>query len=198
MKSIEMIKDKTEKFLIPLAVKPHLKRWGVDDNKISEFDWWQNYSTEDIEFTFAPARHFSGRGTSNRNSTLWGSWIIETKEVKIFHSGDSGYGNHFKEINNKYGNFDFAFIECGQYNENWAAIHMAPEQSVQAALDLEADFMMPIHWGAFTLGLHPWNEPAIRSHNHAYKLNQNIISPIIGEIVEIPVKSQLKNNWWTD
>ncbi|WP_431217700.1 MBL fold metallo-hydrolase [Puia sp. P3] len=76
--------------------------------------------------------------------------------------GDSGYGEHFKEIGRRYGPFDIALLECGQYGKYWPKIHMFPEQVVQAAGDLGAKKLMPVHWGKFSLALHPWNESVKR------------------------------------
>jgi L-ascorbate metabolism protein UlaG (beta-lactamase superfamily) len=146
---------------------------------------------------FTPSRHFSGRGIGDRNKTLWGSWVILGKKDKIYFSGDGGYGPHFKAIGDKYGPFDFAMIECGQYNEKWAQIHMMPEESAQAAVDVNAKMMMPIHWGAFTLALHPWTEPAERVIKKANELSMPILIPAIGE--EMVLDSNLKAKvakWW--
>lgn len=196
MKTIKILKEKSSKFLVPLAVKPHLMRWEVDENKITEFNWYDELKFEDLMFAFAPARHFSGRGMTNRNSTLWGSWIIKNNDVNIFFSGDGGYGPHFKEIGEKYGGFDLSFIECGQYNKNWHAIHMMPEESVQAAIDAKSNAMMPVHWGAFNLALHPWDEPVIRAHKSSKEKGIDFVSPEIGAIVEIDKDIQSGSDWW--
>jgi L-ascorbate metabolism protein UlaG (beta-lactamase superfamily) len=80
----------------------------------------------------------------------------------LYLGGDSGYEGHFSEIGERYGPFELAILECGQYGKNWPYIHMMPEQTVQAALELGAAALMPVHWGKFTLALHPWNEPVRR------------------------------------
>ncbi|MEJ7666742.1 MAG: MBL fold metallo-hydrolase [Hymenobacter sp.] len=97
-----------------------------------------------------PSRHFSGRGLTNRNSTLWCSWVVQDAGKRVFYTGDGGYGPHFAAIGRQFGPFDLALVECGQYNPDWAEIHMLPEQSVQAARDVRAAVMLPVHWGAFT------------------------------------------------
>jgi len=81
-----------------------------------------------------PSRHFSGRGILNRDTTLWEGWAILGKSTRLFASGDGGYGPHFKQIGKKYGPFDIALIEGGQYDPRWPDTHMTPEQSVQANL----------------------------------------------------------------
>ena len=128
---------------------------------------------------------------------LWGAWVIHGKQDRIFFSGDSGYGPHFAAIGAKYGPFDFAMIECGQYNEKWADIHMMPEQSAQAAVDVGAKVMMPIHWGSFVLAMHSWTDPVVRVTKRAEELGMPIITPRIGEMIRLDALDQLQNAWWS-
>lgn len=195
--SIQKLKGKTNLFYVPLGVGAHFKEWGVPDENIVEFNWWEQQSLGSLNFVFTPSRHFSGRGLTDRFSTLWGSWVIQSSEKSIYFSGDSGYGDHFSEIGNKYGPFDFAMIECGQYNEKWADIHMTPEESAQAGIDLQAKVAMPIHWGAFTLSLHSWTDPVERIITKAKELNLSLITPEIGEVIKIDslIQEDL-NRWW--
>ena len=179
--SIQKLKKKVNHFYVPLGVDAHLIEWGIDTSKITALDWWETAKVNKVDLVFTPSRHFSGRGLGDRFSTLWGSWILKGKKDNIFFSGDGGYGPHFKEIGNKYGPFDFSMIECGQYNENWADIHMMPEQSAQASKDLNSRMMMPIHWGAFTLSLHDWKDPIERVIKAANDLEIPISTPMIGE-----------------
>lgn len=192
--SIQKLKSKVKMFYVPLGVKAHLTEWGVDENKIKEFDWWENSTLNGIEFVSTPARHFSGRGFT-RNNTLWSSWVLKSKNSSIFFSGDSGYGKHFKEIGEKYGPFDFAMMECGQYNEQWAHIHMTPEETIQASVDVNTKLMMPIHWGAFKLALHSWDDPIIRATKKAVDLNVKIATPKIGESIILNEKIPTEK-WW--
>ncbi len=184
MPTIKSIDSNVGQYLVPLGVKSHLVRWGVAENKVKEFDWWEDYSTEEISFTAAPARHFSGRDF-NRNNTLWCSWIIETDEHSIFFGGDSGYGSHFSEIGEKHGPFDLTFIECGQYNLKWPQVHALPEESVQANIDLRGKRMIPIHWSKYQLALHSWTEPIERVRKAANERGVKLLEPIIGEVIEI-------------
>ena len=193
--SIQQLKNKVKQFYVPLGIKAHLTEWGVAEDKIKEFDWWEKSSINGIEFISTPARHFSGRGFT-RNNTLWCSWVLKSNNNSIYFSGDSGYGKHFKEIGEKYGPFDFAMMECGQYNEQWAHIHMMPEETVQASVDVQAKVMMPIHWGAFKLALHEWTDPVTRSTRKAEELNVKIATPIIGEAILLNNENYPKNKWW--
>lgn len=193
--SIQRIKNKVKKYYVPLGVGAHLKEWGVATNQIEEFNWWDEQEIDSLNIAFTPARHFSGRGLNNRFSTLWGSWVIQSKEKNIFFSGDSGYDTHFAEIGEKYGPFDLAFMECGQYNELWNEIHMMPEETAIAAKDVKAKVMMPIHWGSFSLAMHAWTDPIVRVKNKADELNIPLIAPMVGEYVS-DLERLSEKAWW--
>jgi len=193
--SVKQLKDKVKQFYVPLGLGAHLEGWGVDPAKIKELDWWQSADFEGLRFVATPSRHFSGRGISDRNATLWASWVVEGKTQKLFFSGDSGYFEEFKQIGEKYGPFDIAFMECGQYNKAWANIHMMPEETVQAHLDVKAKVLMPIHWGAFNLALHSWTEPVERALAKSSEEQVQIITPMIGE--RFVVGEDMPNaQWW--
>ncbi len=194
--SVLKLKDKVKQFYMPLGVGSHLLAWGVSENKIHELNWWDETILDEIQLVCAPARHFSGRGILDRNATMWASWVIKSKNFTIYFSGDGGYGPHFKEIGEKYGPFDFTMLECGQYDKRWESIHMMPEQTAQAALDLNTKMMMPIHWGSFVLALHSWKDPVERLTKKAQELGVSVITPKIGEqflLNEIIIDD---NDWW--
>lgn len=195
-KSIRKLKDKVKRFYVGKGVGSHLRRWGVPDEQITEFKWWEMNELLNLQLTLTPSRHFSGRGLTNRNTTLWGGWVIKSTGASVYVSGDGGYAPHFKEIGEKYGPFDVGFMECGQYNENWHQIHMYPEETVQAAIDAKVQQAIPIHWGGFTLALHTWTDPIERFTKEAARLEQKIITPEIGEIVSLEEDREWQN-WWT-
>ncbi|WP_459743688.1 MBL fold metallo-hydrolase [Polaribacter sp. OB-PA-B3] len=190
------IKEKTNHFYVPLGLSVHLKSWGISKDKISELDWWDEIMFDNLKLVCTPAQHFSGRKMNNGQSTLWCSWIIQSKSENIYFSGDSGYAKHFKEIGEKYGPFDIALMECGQYNKMWADIHMMPEETALAGLDLNADKIMPIHWAGFKLALHSWKDPIIRVTAKAKELNLPIITPKIGEEILVKETASTYSNWW--
>ncbi|WP_418511515.1 MBL fold metallo-hydrolase [Corallibacter sp.] len=191
------IKAKTKHFYTPLGVGEHLKAWGVSNENITELDWWETTKIDHLNLVCTPAQHFSGRKLNTNQSTLWSSWVIQSDTENIYFSGDSGYAEHFKEIGKKYGPFDLALLECGQYNEMWSDIHMMPEETAQAGLDVNAKRIMPIHWGGFKLALHSWTDPIDRVQAKARILGVDIITPQLGQ--EILIKHDtLSNytNWW--
>ena len=193
--TIRKIKDKVGHFYVPLGIGPHLRAWGVAPAKIVEMNWGDSTKIPGLTLRCTPSRHFSGRGLGNRNSTLWCSWVVQGASKRVFYTGDGGYGPHFAAIGRQYGPFDLALVECGQYNESWAEIHMRPEQSVQAARDVRAAVMLPVHWGAFTESLHAWNEPVTRATAEAARLGQVMTTPHLGEPVILGNKLP-QQRWW--
>ncbi|WP_192458243.1 MBL fold metallo-hydrolase [Musicola keenii] len=194
-RTIRFFRHTATRFIAPLKVGQHLRKWGIEANRIRELDWYHSLHDGDITFTATPSHHFSGRSLSGRNQTLWASWVIQGKTERIFFSGDSGYGSHFREIGERFGPFDLAFMENGQYNARWPDSHMHPEQTVQAALDVQARRFMPIHWGMFTLSFHPWDEPVRTSSQLARERQLPIIMPMLGEIVTLGT-STTTPMWW--
>lgn len=194
--SIQKLKFKTKKFVVALGVKRHLEKWGINSDKIIGVDWWKTISYKQLDISFTPTRHFSGRGLLDRHKSLWGGWVIASPKEKIWFSGDSGYGEHFKEIGERFGPFDFAFMECGQYSQFWPDIHMFPETSVQAALDAKVERVMPIHWAAFSLAQHDWTEPVERFLTEAEKQKISFLVPKLGQTFNL--ETELKNFWWED
>lgn len=194
--SVLEIKDRTSHFYVPLGLGAHLEAWGVPSEKITEMDWWEETQFHTIKLVCTPAQHFSGRKLNTSQSTLWSSWVIKSETDNIYFSGDSGYAPHFSEIGQKYGPFDLALMECGQYNERWADIHMMPEETAKAGKDLKANKIMPIHWAGFKLALHEWTDPIVRVQAKAKELDLKVITPRIGQ--EILVKDSIYNytNWW--
>lgn len=194
--SVQRLMEKSNKFIVPLAVGALLVDWGVPQDKIVELDWWQEYRLDhNLMVAATPAQHFSGRGLTDRNKTLWASWVIKTPFHKIFFSGDSGYFGGFKKIGDKYGPFDMTFIECGAYGEGWPRVHMFPEQTVQAHMDLKGILLHPIHWGTFNLALHPWYEPMERLMAAAHSKNIKTATPVVGETTVYDSKIP-SARWW--
>ena len=196
--TIKKIKGKVGLFIVPHGVGNHLRSWGVSEQSIVELNWEDSIEVNGIEFVCLPARHFSGRGPFNRNSTLWSSWAIKSEHGKIYFSGDSGYGKHLKKIGDEHGPFDISLIDCGQYNKAWKYSHMFPEQSIKATKDLKGEYLIPIHWGAFTLSTHSWIEPPEKVFANAEKLGQKIILPQIGQIISLKQTNYKIKKWWKE
>jgi L-ascorbate metabolism protein UlaG (beta-lactamase superfamily) len=193
--SIKQLANKTTMFITSLGVGAHLASWGIDECKIVELDWWeQTIIKKEVELTATPARHFSGR-VFKRGQTLWSSFVLQLYGHNIFIGADSGYDQHFKTIAAKFGRFDIAILETGQYGVNWPLIHTTPEEAVQVATDLQASVILPVHWGKFALALHPWSEPIERVLAAAQNTHLTITTPIIGEPV-IVNHTYPSSRWW--
>jgi L-ascorbate metabolism protein UlaG (beta-lactamase superfamily) len=201
--SIKQLIAKVEFFVCPLGVGADLIKWGVNPAKIVELDWWQDTDVAGVTLTATPSQHFSGRGLTDRDRTLWASWVFSAPEQagrdaqRLFFSGDTGYFDGFKEIGKRFGPFDVTFMETGAYNKNWAGVHMMPEESVQAHLDLGGKQMVPIHNGTFDLSLHSWFDPFERVTAAAAASNVQVNTPVIGEAI---VVGQMSSNplWWQE
>ena len=205
MDTIKDLQDKVKVMICPLGVGSHLEYWGVDPQKIIERNWDENYTYESLTFNFVTARHFSGRFLT-RDKSLWTGFVLSREgKAPIYISGDSGYGKHFKEIGEKFPQISLAFVECGQYNENWALIHMTPEESATSVSDVRAKFGIPLHSGRFALSNHTWDDPYIRFNAKALTLDYTPLFPLMGQVVFL---SSLENQdatqklktqtWWVD
>jgi len=194
-KTILQLKPKVKRVITGLGTAAHLASWGYDKNRIEEKDWNEQIVLEEgFIIHTVPARHFSGRGFK-RNRSLWLSFVLITPSKNIFIGGDSGYDRHFAEIGNQFGPFNLAILEDGQYNKYWKYIHMNPEETVQAALDLRADKLLPVHWAKFSLSIHSWDEPIIRIKKEAERRNLKLLHPMIGESVDLD-RDQAFSSWW--
>lgn len=194
--SILKLKSKTRLFITSLGAGAHLEHWGVPAKQIVELAWGEETTANGLKFIAAPARHFTGRGFK-RNQSLWSAFILQASKHKLYLGGDSGFDTHFKQTGERHGPFDIAVLECGQYNAYWPLIHMFPEQTVQAARDLNAKVLMPVHWAKFSLAMHAWNEPVIRVTKKAHQENFKITTPLLGEQVILD-ESYPAKEWWLD
>ncbi len=224
-KAIKQLRHKVGHFYVPLGVKAHLMRWGVPAAKISEFDWYEsaiigkdkdhiNNSTgveenkaditDGVKVTFTPTRHFSGRRIQGHRETLWGSWVVQSPDLSVYFSGDGGYSPEFANIGKRFGGFNIAFIEDGAYNERWRDVHMLPEESAQAGIDVGAKVVLPIHWGKFDLSTHHWREPVRRikaafdGYNAGKAEHEQIAvaTPRIGEVFSL--QDLPTSPWWEE
>ena len=183
--AIKKLAHITETFVTPLKVGNHLRDWGVPDKQIVELNWWQSTTVSSMTFTATPSQHFSGRGLFDKDKTLWASWVIKGENTNLFFSGDSGYFGGFKEIGERFGPFDLTLMETGAYNHMWTEIHMLPEQSLQAHIDVKGHVMMPIHNSTFDLALHNWFEPLEKITQLANERQITVSTPKFGEVVNI-------------
>ncbi|MCE9575717.1 MAG: MBL fold metallo-hydrolase [Deltaproteobacteria bacterium] len=179
-----------------LGVGAHLEAYGVDPALITELDWWETHTLPGgaLAFTATPAQHFSGRGITGRNRTLWSSWVIETANRRVFFSGDTGLTDEFAAIAARYAPFDVTMLEIGAWNAAWGQIHLGPENALRAFAMLGGGTLLPVHWGTFDLGLHPWAQPAETLLGLAAP-ETRIVTPLLGRPFE-PAHVERPDPWW--
>ena len=198
MHTIKHFLDTDVSFLAPLGVGSHLRYWGVKPENITELDWWDETQLDGLTFAATPSQHFSGRiGFMHNNKTLWASWVIESDTQSVFFSGDSGYDTHYKAIGDKYGPFDLVFMENGQYNEGWRAVHNMPDEVITGFQELRGEYLVPVHWGMFDLSVHNWYDPPNAVTQRAKAANIKLITPRLGQMVDLAAP-KLFDQWWLE
>ena len=185
-------------FIVPLGVDAHLIRWGVPAERITTMAWWEETDLNGLIIGCTPTKHYSGRLKLGSNETLFASWVLKDAHNQLFFCGDSGYGSHFEDIHDKYCDFDIVLMDGAQYNMAWHDSHMFPEESVKACGMLGAKIAMPIHWGAFSLAPHAWDDPVTRFTAAAEKAGLTTVTPMIGATVDTDDISAHQIHWWED
>ena len=147
-------------FLVSKGDMDLLVRSGIQN--VTEFLWWENIKVKNTLFTFTPVQHWSARGFRDRNKSLWGGWFMQSSDRTIYHAGDTGYSDDFKETRSRLGSPDFAMIPIGGYDPLWFMRyhHVNPLESIQIALDLGVPKSFGMHWGTFRLTDEDILEPA--------------------------------------
>ncbi|GHF78044.1 MBL fold metallo-hydrolase [Streptomyces thermodiastaticus] len=199
MPTIKALAGTDTLFAVPLGVGAHLEHWGVPAGRLRELDWHEDTQVGPLTLTATPARHFCGRGLRNPQHTLWASWVVTGERHRIYHSGDTGYFEGFRDIGAAHGPFDATMIQIGAYSEFWPDIHMTPEEGLRAHLDLQGGrphgVLLPIHWGTFDLAPHPWAEPGEWTKDAAEEAGQAAAFPRPGEPFE-PEGKLPAEPWW--
>ncbi len=193
--AILRLAPKVAVFIAPLGVGDRLIGWGVDPAKVRQLGWWQEAELNGVRLAAVPARHFSGRSLMDGDTTLWASWVIQAEGLRLFFSGDTGYHADFKAIGERYGPFDLTMIETGAYDAQWPEVHMQPEQTLQAHLDLKGSWLMPVHNGTFDLAMHAWHEPFDRILALAGKHGVQLATPEMGERLSLRAPHEGRR-WW--
>lgn len=194
--TVRSLRSKVRNVVTGLGVGEHFALWGFPSENVYEQDWNTTLRLDDdLAIHALTARHFSGRWL-DRNKTLWVSFALETPSRRIYYSGDSGYGPHFKEIGERFDGFDLVLLDSGQYNEAWQYVHMMPEQSAQAAQELRAKAALPSHAGKFSIAYHSWDDPFRRFVTASKGKPYRPVTPKIGEVVALDAPGQMFSHWW--
>ena len=194
MSTIRGFPYKDAKVLLPLKLGKYFKRY----KDVNEMDWYDEIKiNDDLKITLLPAVHWSKRSLTDTNKTLWGNFLIEYKNKKIFFSCDTGYGNIYKELGNKYGPIDLTMINIGAYDFRpmfeKSIYHTSPEEALNVAQDLKSKKVLGTHWGTFVLSLEPIMEPPVRFKDNAENYGFNKEDAIVFKIGEINSLKKLLN-----
>lgn len=194
--AIMKIDEKVEHYLVPLGVESYFLSWGISKEKIHPLIWWEQFTFRGITFTMTPSQHFSGRNPFYKNISFWGGYHFTNQKHSIYFTGDSGYNDHFKEVYRRLGSVRVMLADAGQYNTKWSKIHMRPLEVLEASQDVHATYLIPVHWGAFALSNHEWNEPPKVIKSRASEYGVTVITPKIGERVVYDAIRNYQDSWW--
>ena len=157
--------------------------------EVKEMDWYDQTKINNLKITFVPAVHWSKRTLTDTDKTLWGSFLIEYKNKKIFFACDTGYGDIYKELGKKYGPIDLTLINIGAYNfypmsprKDKSIYHTNPEEALNIGKDLQSKKVLGMHWGTVVLSLEPILDPPIRFKNSSSQYGYNSEDAIIFKI----------------
>ena len=184
MGTIAALIDRDIPFLVPLGVGAHLEAWGVPDENIIEMEWWDAFELGEARVVCTPARHFSGRGMTDRNRTLWASWAVIGPEHRVWFSGDTGPFPQAEEIGERLGPFDLSMIEIGAYDRAWGQIHLGPDEALAMHKQVRGKRMFPVHWGTFNLAAHRWDQPIVRLIEQSELVGVDLLVPVAGQTVD--------------
>lgn len=181
------LRPKVKHVVCPLGVAEYLEYWKYDPSIITEMDWAESLRTQTAmqteTITCLPSRHFSNRLLRGRNQTLWAAFMVEVGDRKVYIGGDGGYDERFREVHEQFGRIDLAVMENGQYNPNWAYIHMLPKDLELAILDMQPEHVITVHHDKFALSTHAWSEPDSVAHAIAEKNAVKLLDQPIGTII---------------
>ncbi len=196
--TIKAIDSKVSNYIVPLGIDVILKGWGIDESKLHPLYWWENIELDGISYTVTPAEHYTGRNPLKNNATLWGGLYIKDGYHSFYYTGDTGYYDLFEQVYDKLGAPDLMLADSGQYDKGWATTHMFPEETVRAAKDAHAKWLIPVHWGAYSLSNHAWDEPPQRAVNAADEQGVNLATPRIGQTVSYDDIASFNEHWWEE
>ncbi len=148
-------------FVAPSGMRDLIEGAG---GRATTLAWWDTTEVAGVRITCVPAKHFSGRGLLDRNRRLWAGFVVEGPTRRFYFAGDTASFAGFGEIGRRLGPPHLAAVPIGAYLPRtlMAAVHVTPEEAVQAALDLGAERILGMHFGTFDLADEPLDEPPRR------------------------------------
>jgi L-ascorbate metabolism protein UlaG (beta-lactamase superfamily) len=141
------------RFITGLGNRALLESQGIE--RAVELDWWQEVDLGGgLRVVSVPAQHFSGRGLSDRDRTLWCGYVLKGASGAVYFAGDTAMGAHFQMIRDRYGPIRLALLPIGAYLPRWfmAPVHISPDEAIRAHQILGASTSIAMHFGTFPLG----------------------------------------------
>lgn len=182
--------NRPRKILAPLRLSSVIGGW-VDGTPVEEAAWYQAYNVKNdaLQILFLPSRHWCRRGLFDFNQVLWGSFLIRYAGYTLYFGSDSGPGDHFAEIGQRFPCIDLALLGIGAYRPDYMMqeIHTSPGQAAEAFRQLGAKRLLPMHYGTYDLSDEPVSEPyrLIRRHFAENSEQEKLILPAVGEAVSL-------------
>jgi L-ascorbate metabolism protein UlaG (beta-lactamase superfamily) len=160
LRTLAMLAQRFDPIVVtPLGNGALVRSTGI--RRVEELDWWDEATTSSLPLVLTPAHHFSARSPLDRNRSLWGGFMLAARSTKIYFAGDTAYAPFFREVRQRLGASDLALLPIGAYEPRWfmQAVHMNPEEALQAHLDLEAAQSIGMHFGTFQMTIEGIDEP---------------------------------------
>ncbi|MBR1383531.1 MAG: MBL fold metallo-hydrolase, partial [Ruminococcus sp.] len=198
MDTIKALESKTKHYIVPLGIDKHITRWIDDDSKVTNLAWRESFDLDGLEIHCTPANHKSGRALDAMQTTLFCSWVLKDENHQILESSDTGYGAHFEEIYKRFGDFDLFMPDCGQYSASWHYWHIFPEEGALASETLHTKAVMPVHWGAFVLSSHGWDDSPERITTACEAKGIEVITPKLCETMSLNNSADYHERWWRE
>ena len=179
------LRPKVKQVVCPLGVGEYLEYWKYDKAIIIEMDWYEKCPMSNVkcQIMCLPTRHFSNRLIGARNQTLWATFMVEAGDRKVYIGGDGGYDDRFRQAREQFGKIDLAIMENGQYNPNWAYIHMLPQDLEKSILDMQPKQVFTVHHDKFSLSTHAWSEPDSVARSIAERNAIHLLDQPIGTVI---------------
>lgn len=186
-KSIKTVARQSQnlKVLCGLGTDRLINSWKENIEAIP-MDWYDRFSiNSNLKIIFLPASHWSKRKLHDGGKRLWGAFLIKTDKMQIYISGDTNYGDHFKEVNELFGAVDYAIIGIGAFRPRMMMKrnHISPREAIWASKDLNAKRTIPMHYGTFDLSRERYAEPLTIFNKAAEIRGVDTMIPKAGEVI---------------
>ena len=195
-RTILAIDGRVRHYIVPLGLDAVLRGWGVSEEKLHPLAWWESVELDGVRYTLTPAQHFSNRNPLRAGRTLWGGLWFTDGAHSVYATGDGGYCSAFSQVYERLGAPDLMLADIGQYDPSWAPMHTNPSEAVHAALDAHARWVLPVHWGAFCICNHAWDEPIIEAVAKAEKAGVLLATPRLGQTADYDAFDDYREHWW--